>query len=58
MRTVAERYPQIELQASGGVTRLDDLARLRAVGAARAIVGKAIWERRFSVAEAVDRAGG
>lgn len=58
MRTVAERYPQIALQASGGVTRLDDLARLRAVGAARAIVGKAIWERRFSVADAVDRAGG
>jgi phosphoribosylformimino-5-aminoimidazole carboxamide ribotide isomerase len=58
MRALADRYPQIELQASGGVARLDDLARLSAAGAARAIVGKAIWEWRFSVADGVDRARG
>ena len=58
MGAIADRHPQIELQASGGVAQLDDLARLDAVGAARAIVGKAIWEGRFSVAEGVARARG
>lgn len=56
MQAIAGLYPQIELQASGGVAQLDDLARLSAAGAARAIVGKAVWERRFSVADGVDHA--
>ena len=58
MRAIAERYPQIELQASGGVAQLDDLECLSATGAARAIVGKAIWEGRFTVTEGVARARG
>ena len=58
MQAIARRYPQVLLQASGGVAQLDDLERLNAAGAARAIVGKAIWEGRFTVAEGVDRARG
>ena len=58
MRAIAAQYPAIALQASGGVAQLADLDALRACGAARAIVGKAIWEKRFSVAEGVSRAGG
>ena len=58
MRTIVERYPTIELQASGGVAALPDLTALRATGAARAIVGKAIWENRFTVAEGVHHARG
>ena len=58
MRAIADRYSQIELQASGGVAELDDLERLDVAGAARAVVGKAIWERRFTVAEGVNRARG
>ena len=58
MRTIAKRYPTIELQASGGVAALPDLTALRATGAARAIVGKAIWENKFTVAEGVEHARG
>ena len=58
MRSLAERYPTIELQASGGVAALDDLPALRVTGAKRAIVGKAIWERKFTVAEGVAHARG
>ncbi len=58
MTAVATRYPTIELQASGGVTDLSDLSRLRNGGAKRAIVGKAIWERRFTVAEGIADARG
>jgi phosphoribosylformimino-5-aminoimidazole carboxamide ribotide isomerase len=39
--------------ASGGVSSLDDLRALRDVGAAGVIVGKAIYEKRFTVEEAV-----
>jgi phosphoribosylformimino-5-aminoimidazole carboxamide ribotide isomerase len=55
---IARRYPSIALQASGGVAGLDDLALLRDAGAARAIVGKALWEGRFDIAEGLARACG
>jgi phosphoribosylformimino-5-aminoimidazole carboxamide ribotide isomerase len=55
---ITERYPAIEYQASGGVSALGDLIALRRHGAARAIVGKAIWERCFTVAEGVEYACG
>ena len=42
----------------GGVATLADLSALRATGAARAIVGKAIWEKRFTVAQGVAHARG
>ena len=47
----AERLPGIQIQASGGVGSLGDLRRLRSAGV---IVGKAIWEGRFTLAEALD----
>ena len=56
MRTIAIRFPGVELQASGGVSDLDDLDQLQAAGASRAIVGKAIWEGRFTVAQGVRHA--
>ncbi len=57
-REIAEQFASIELQASGGVASLGDLADLDRAGAARAIVGKAIWERRFTVAEGLAHAHG
>jgi phosphoribosylformimino-5-aminoimidazole carboxamide ribotide isomerase len=40
--------------ASGGVASLDDLRRGRDAGLAGAIVGRAIYEGRFTVREAVE----
>lgn len=51
------RLPAWRVQASGGVATLADLAALKSSGCAGAIVGKALWERRFSLAEALDLAG-
>ena len=39
--------------ASGGVATLDDIRALAATGVAGIITGKALYERRFTVAEAV-----
>jgi phosphoribosylformimino-5-aminoimidazole carboxamide ribotide isomerase len=40
--------------ASGGVSSLDDLRAVAAVGVAGAITGRAIYEKKFTVAEAVE----
>ncbi|WP_294173795.1 HisA/HisF-related TIM barrel protein [uncultured Sphingomonas sp.] len=55
---IVRDFPQVELQASGGVAALADLGALRDAGAAAAIVGKAFWEGRFTVAEGVAHARG
>lgn len=47
----AGRLPEVQIQASGGVGSLADLNRL---GTAGVIVGKAIWDGRFTLAEAID----
>jgi phosphoribosylformimino-5-aminoimidazole carboxamide ribotide isomerase len=44
--------------ASGGVATLADLRAIRDAGLAGAIVGRALYERRFTVAEAVEVAAG
>lgn len=49
-----ERLPHLAIQASGGISSLDDVRRLPTAGV---IIGKALWERRFTLAEAIDLAG-
>ena len=58
MNAILAEFPSVELQASGGVATLADLTALAITGAARAIVGKAIWENKFTVAEGVAHARG
>lgn len=48
-----KRLPNVAVQASGGVSSLRDLEALIAAGAAGAIVGKALWERKFTLPEAL-----
>jgi len=45
-----ERLPHLAIQASGGVTSLDDLAALTTDGA---ILGRAMWEGHLDLAEAI-----
>jgi phosphoribosylformimino-5-aminoimidazole carboxamide ribotide isomerase len=51
LEEAGRRLPNLAIQASGGISSLDDLRRLRTAGA---IVGKALWEGRVDLAEAVD----
>lgn len=48
--------PDLELIASGGVGSLADLSMLSSCGYAAAIVGRALYERRFTLAEAIEAA--
>jgi phosphoribosylformimino-5-aminoimidazole carboxamide ribotide isomerase len=43
-----DRLPHLAIQASGGISSVHDLLRLRTAGA---IVGKALWEGRISIEE-------
>jgi phosphoribosylformimino-5-aminoimidazole carboxamide ribotide isomerase len=52
-RDVCRRYPQIGWIASGGVASLSDFGMLDAAGVAGVIVGKALYERRFTLEEAL-----
>lgn len=46
---ILEKFPHLELVASGGVSSLEDLHKLKTIGCSGAIVGKAIYENRISI---------
>lgn len=50
-KKIIQRFPTLQLIASGGVSNLEDLRNLRAIGCAAAIVGKAIYENRINLKE-------
>lgn len=45
------RYPDLQLQASGGVRNIDDLQQLRSLGVPSAITGRALLDGAISEAE-------
>jgi len=50
------RRPDLVLQASGGVSSLEDIAAIKALGCHGAIVGRALYEGRFTLREALEAA--
>jgi phosphoribosylformimino-5-aminoimidazole carboxamide ribotide isomerase len=51
--SLADRFPDLQIQASGGVASLDDIRAARDAGAAGAILGRALLEGRFTLLEAL-----
>jgi phosphoribosylformimino-5-aminoimidazole carboxamide ribotide isomerase len=51
-RELRQLHPDARIQASGGVDSLASLAELRALGVSGAIIGRALLEGRFALAEA------
>ena len=50
---IVRRRPDLKVQASGGISSLDDLTAAAAIGCDGAIVGRALYEGRFTVDDAV-----
>jgi phosphoribosylformimino-5-aminoimidazole carboxamide ribotide isomerase len=50
---IHQRFPDLQIQASGGVHALSDLRQLQQLGMAGVIIGKALLEGRFTLAQAV-----
>ena len=51
--TLVRKFPSLQIQASGGVSSLDDLRALQATGSAGAIVGRALYENKFTLQQAL-----
>ena len=54
-RQCVEKYPDLKFQASGGISQLKDFDQLIPTGVSGVIVGKALYEKRFTLREAIER---
>lgn len=52
-RQCTQQFPQFKFQASGGVSQLSDLVSLKKTGVDSVIVGKALYEKRFTLTQAM-----
>ena len=57
-RRLVALAPQVACQASGGVATLEDIGALAETGVAAAVVGKALYEKRFALRDALERSRG
>ena len=51
---LAQTFPTIDFQASGGIGSLDDIRAVSHTGAAGVIVGRALLEGKFTLEEAIE----
>ena len=50
---IRHRFPQLQIQASGGIGKLTDLQQLQQIPTQAAIIGRALYEKNFTVEEAL-----
>ncbi|MBY0345725.1 MAG: 1-(5-phosphoribosyl)-5-((5-phosphoribosylamino)methylideneamino)imidazole-4-carboxamide isomerase, partial [Neisseriaceae bacterium] len=50
---LAQKYPDLHFQASGGVASLTEFSALRSAGVKGVILGRALLEGQFTVKEAI-----
>lgn len=52
-KELLEKYPSLKLQASGGIQSLSDVTTLREMQVSGAIIGRALYEKKFTLQEAL-----
>ena len=52
-QAILKQYPNLQLQASGGIASLDDLIALQEQKLTACIIGRALYEGKFTVDEAI-----
>jgi phosphoribosylformimino-5-aminoimidazole carboxamide ribotide isomerase len=53
----AAEYPNAKIVAAGGIGSIGDLAALKEIGVEGAVIGKALYEGRFTLKEAIQKMG-
>jgi phosphoribosylformimino-5-aminoimidazole carboxamide ribotide isomerase len=53
----AALYPNAKIVAAGGIGSMGDLAALKEIGVEGAVIGKALYEGRFTLKEAIQKIG-
>jgi phosphoribosylformimino-5-aminoimidazole carboxamide ribotide isomerase len=56
--STACKFPSVEIIAAGGIGSLNDLIMLKRVGVAGVVIGKALYEGKFTLKEAIETVGG
>jgi phosphoribosylformimino-5-aminoimidazole carboxamide ribotide isomerase len=59
LKTLSEavKFPNAKIIAAGGIGNLNDLSALKRVGVDGAVIGKALYEGRFTLKEAIKKIG-
>ena len=52
------QFPDVEIIVAGGIGGLNDLVALKRIGVEGAVIGKALYEGRFTLKEAIETVGG
>ena len=55
--SAATQYPGTKILAAGGIGCIGDLAALKEIGVEGAVIGKALYEERFTLKEAIAKIG-
>ena len=55
--SAAAMYPKAKIIAAGGIGSIGDLAALKQIGCSGAVIGKALYEGRFTLKEALAKIG-
>ena len=50
-------YPNVKVIAAGGIGSLEDLTALKRIGAEGAVIGKALYEGKFTLRDAISKVG-
>jgi phosphoribosylformimino-5-aminoimidazole carboxamide ribotide isomerase len=53
----AAQFPNAKITAAGGIGSIGDLAALKDIGVEGAVIGKALYEGRFTLKEAISKIG-
>ena len=53
----AVQYPNAKIVAAGGIGTIGDLAALKDIGVEGAVIGKALYECRFTLKDAIQKIG-
>jgi phosphoribosylformimino-5-aminoimidazole carboxamide ribotide isomerase len=51
------QFPNVKVIAAGGIGSINDLAALKRIGVEGAVIGKALYEGRFTLKEAIEKIG-
>jgi phosphoribosylformimino-5-aminoimidazole carboxamide ribotide isomerase len=53
-QSIINRFPQLELQASGGIGSIADIQNLARIGVQSVVIGKALFAGKFSLSQALN----
>jgi phosphoribosylformimino-5-aminoimidazole carboxamide ribonucleotide (ProFAR) isomerase len=59
LQTISQacEYPNAQIVAAGGIGSIGDLVALKEIGVEGAVIGKALYEGRFTLKEAIQKIG-